>query len=267
MQDHRIVTAMGGGEPAVEAVKIFISTARESVDRKGCFTVALSGGNTPRKMHRMLAAQPYAAEVDWAYTHIFWVDERCVPRDDPDSNFGAAWKDFLSRVPIPGENLHAVKGELPPGKGAGDYEADLADFFGLGEGDFPVFDLIFLGMGGDGHTASLFPGDPALLETRRRVVAVRGGVPEVDRVTMTLPVLNGAKRIVFLVTGREKARTVRAVLCGESRLLPAARIQPRNGDLLWILDGEAAIGIERMDEAFEGEEQLGMSQDHATIDG
>jgi 6-phosphogluconolactonase len=245
MRDDRIIIAASGRELAARAVDIFVSTARAAVDRAGCFTVALSGGSTPCEMHRMLAAPPVLAEVPWAHTHIFWVDERCVVAGDPRSNFGAAREDFLSRVPVPGANLHPIRGVSPPPKGAADYELELVRFFGLEEGTFPVFDLVFLGMGEDGHTASLFPGDVALLEARRRVVAVRGGVPELNRVTMTLPVMNGAKRIVFLVTGSEKAQMVRTVLSGESPLPPAGMVCPSHGELLWLLDRGAASWLEK----------------------
>lgn len=193
----------------------------------------------------MLAAPPTVTAISWAKVHLFWVDERCVPADDPRSNFGTARKDFLSRVPIPEKNLHPAEGKSSPEKGAENYELELIRFFHLEEGEFPVFDLVFLGMGADGHTASLFPGDGALPEEKRRVVAVRGGMPFLNRVTMTLPVLNRARRIVFLAVGREKAETVKAVMSGDIPALPAGMIRPLEGELLWLLDQAAASRLER----------------------
>jgi 6-phosphogluconolactonase len=245
MQDYRLTLAASARELAARAVEIFVSSAGDAVDRSEIFTVAFSGGTTPRDMHRMLAAQPVVAEVPWTHSHIFWVDERCVVAGDPRSNFGTAWQDFLSRIPVPRENLHPIIGESSPEKGAADYELELLRCFRLEKGAFPAFDLIFLGMGEDGHTASLFPGDGALLEARRPVVAVRRRAPELHRVTMTLPVLNRAKRIVFMVTGSEKAQTVRAVLSGESPLLPAGMVRPSHGELLWLLDRGAASRLEK----------------------
>ena len=245
MSDPRVVIAVNAEELASMAAECFVSTAAESVARRGRFAVAISGGSTPREMHRMLAAPPALAAIPWAKVHLFWVDERCVPADDPRSNFGTARKDFLSRVPIPEKNLHPIQGEFPSERGAEDYELELIRFFHLGEGEFPAFDLVFLGIGADGHTASLFPGDGALHEEKRRVVAVQGGVPAPDRITMTLPVLNRARRIVFLAVGREKAETVKAVMSADLPALPAGMIRPLEGELLWLLDQEAASRLER----------------------
>ena len=193
----------------------------------------------------MLASPACLASIPWEKVHLFWVDERCVPADDVRSNFGTARKDFLSQVPIPEKNLHPVRGEFPPEKSAKDYESELIGFFRLEEEEFPAFDLIFLGMGADGHTASLFPGDKALLEEKRRVLAVRGGLPTLDRITMTRPVLNRARRIAFLVAGREKAQTVRAVVSGDDPSVPAGMIRPSQGELVWLLDRAAASLLEK----------------------
>lgn len=240
-----VVVAVNTEDLTSRAVECFVSAARESVGRRGRFAVAISGGSTPREMHRMLAAPPAFAAIPWAKVHFFWVDERCVPADDPRSNFGTARKDFLSRVPIPEKNLHPAQGASPPEKGAEDYELELIRFFHLEEGEFPSFDLVFLGMGADGHTASLFPGDGALREERRRVVAVRGGIPILNRITMTCPALNRARRIVFLVVGQEKAETLKAVMSGDIPTLPAGMIRPLQGDLLWLLDQAAASLLEK----------------------
>jgi 6-phosphogluconolactonase len=245
MRNPQVVIAVNAEELASMAAKCFVSTATESVARRGRFAVAISGGSTPREMHQMLAAPPALAAIPWAKVHLFWVDERCVPADDPRSNFGTARKDFLSQVPIPEKNLHPMQGEFPSERGAEDYELELIRFFHLEEGEFPVFDLVFLGMGADGHTASLFPGDGALHEGKRRVVAVRGGIPVLTRITMTLPVFNRARRIVFLAVGREKAETVKAVMSGHIPALPAGMIRPLEGELLWLLDQAAASRLER----------------------
>ena len=245
MSDPRVVIAVNAEELASMAAECFVSTAAESVARRGRFAVAISGGSTPREMHRMLAAPPALAAIPWAKVHLFWVDERCVPADDPRSNFGTARKDFLSQVPIPEKNLHPIQGEFPSEREAEDYELELIRFFHLGEGEFPAFDLVFLGIGADGHTASLFPGDWALHEERRRVVAVRGGIPVLNRITMTLPVLNRSRRIVFLAVGQEKAETVKAVMSGHLPALPAGMIRPSEGAVSWLLDQEAASRLER----------------------
>ena len=245
MRDPQVVIAVNAQELTSRAVECFVSAATESVARRGRFAVAISGGSTPREMHRMLAEPPSLAAIPWAKVHLFWVDERCVPADDPRSNFGTARKDFLSRVPIPEKNLHPAEGRSSPEKGAEDYELELIRFFHLEEGEFPVFDLVFLGMGADGHTASLFPGDGALHEEKRRVVAVRGGIPVLNRITMTCPVLNRARRIVFLAVGQEKAETVRAVMSADIPGLPAGMIRPLQGELMWLLDQAAASLLEK----------------------
>jgi 6-phosphogluconolactonase len=245
MRDHRVIVAANTEELTSRAAERFVSTAKESVARRGRFAVAISGGSTPREMHRMLAQPPSLAAIPWAKVHLFWVDERCVPADDPRSNFGTARKDFLRRIPLPEENLHPARGESPPEKGAEEYELELIRFFHLEEGEFPVFDLIFLGMGADGHTASLFPGDGAVQEEKRRVLAVQGGIPFLKRITMTRPVLNRARRIVFLVAGGQKAEMVRTVMSGDIPRFPAGMIRPLEGELMWILDRPAASLLQK----------------------
>lgn len=244
MIDASIRVASDSGELAAWAVERFITVARESAARQGRFLVALSGGETPREMHRRLAAPPVLSAVPWSSTHFFWVDERCVPRESPHSNFGAAWREFLSLVPVPNDHVHPVNGELPPEDGAAHYELELVRSFHLKNNELPVFDLVILGMGSDGHTASLFPESTALSEKKRRVISVHGGIPALDRITLTVPVLNRARHAVFLVSGAGKAETVKAVLSGAGASLPAGRICPVKGELLWLLDREAARLLE-----------------------
>jgi 6-phosphogluconolactonase len=188
----------------------------------------------------MLAEKPFSSEVPWEKTDIFWVDERCLPTGDPASNFGVAGKDFLGKVPLPAEQVHAMPGELQPDKGALRYQQELLDCFQPEIGQCPIFDLIFLGMGEDGHTASLFPGHDALDEDKRMVVAVKGGDPNVTRLTMTLSLLNRARQIVFLVSGKKKAGTLRTVFEERAIRLPVQRIRPLEGKVIWLLDSEAA---------------------------
>jgi len=220
---------------------IFQTAALTAVRQRGGFMVALSGGATPRGMHRTLAQKPFSSEVPWEKTDIFWVDERCVPESDPANNYGAAGKDFLKQVPVSAEQVHAMPSEVPPEKGALRYQQELLYYFQPEIGHCPIFDLVFLGMGGDGHTASLFPGHDALDEEERLIVAVKGGDPNVSRLTMTLPLLNRARQIVFLVSGTEKAETLRNVFREKGAGLPVQRIQPSEGDLIWLLDRKAAL--------------------------
>ena len=227
-------------ELAETAANIFTSTAKACVTKKNLFTVAISGGSTPRGMHKLLAEEPFRSDIQWNKTHIFWVDERCVPVDDPESNFGLAKKDFLERIPIPLEQIHPMAGEFAPEEGAKKYQEEMERVFQIQEEDFPTFDLIFLGMGNDGHTASLFPGAKSSRAPDRWVIAVKGGNPNVYRLTLTYDVLNRARRVCFMVSGKEKAPIVKTVLENKDARLPAQKIQPVQGELTWLLDREAA---------------------------
>lgn len=219
------------------AVDIFVEQAQSALRAKGRFAVALSGGSTPRAVYKLLADAPLA----WENIHLFWGDERCVPPDHADSNFRMTTESLLMRVHIPPENVHRIQGELAPELAAARYEQELRAFFG----DVPRFDLILLGLGDDGHTASLFPESPALHERTRWAAAVAHETPPpplVPRVTLTLSVLNAARQVVFLVSGGGKAARLAEVLRASmaSPSLPASMIQPDNGEILWLIDQSAA---------------------------
>ena len=222
------------------AIEIFSAAADECVERKGQFVVAISGGTTPRSFHKMLAQEPYLSDIRWDRIHLFWVDERCVHENHPASNYGAAKKDFLNRLPVSQNQIHAMPGDVPPEEGASKYQRELIDFFQREHEELPVFDLLFLGAGTDGHTASLFPGQQALKEREALVVAVKGGNPNVDRLTLTYPVLNQACHTVFLVSGRAKSEILKTIFENRQAGLPAQMIQPINGTLTWLVDREAA---------------------------
>jgi len=222
------------------AAEIFVAGARRSVDRKGLFSVAISGGSTPRRMHQMLAAEPYIHSIPWQNIHIFWVDERCVSQNSSESNYGTAKRDFIDDVPIPQSHLHWITCEPSLRKSVKEYQKTLKDVFSFERSRIPRFDLICLGMGADGHIASLFPGQKSLSEKEKLVVAVKGGDPNVNRITMTLPLLNQARHIVFMVTGEGKAKTVKKVLEDRKIRLPAQKIQPLKGRLTWLMDNGAA---------------------------
>ncbi|MCF8062626.1 MAG: 6-phosphogluconolactonase [Deltaproteobacteria bacterium] len=222
--------------------ELVLDAAERCVEAQGLFTIALSGGSTPREAHRLLGREPISRAFPWDRACFFWVDERCVAPADWASNYGNALRDFLGQVSLPPENVFPMPAELPPLEGARAYERVLSRFFDPPPGSFPRFDLTVLGLGSDGHTASLFPGHPALDETRRFVVPVRGGDPFMDRLTLTLPVLNHAARTVFMVAGRDKADAVRAVLDLEDPRLPASRV---SGNRAWLVDVEAATKLSR----------------------
>ncbi len=225
---------------ALRGVRIFSTSARESVNRNGRFVVALSGGSTPRRMNEMLGEETYCLKIPWDKVYLFWVDERCVPENDEASNYGAAKRAFLESVPIPKAHIYPMPGEISPEAGASSYEENIRDFFHLTETGKPIFDSILLGVGKDGHTASLFPGQKALEEGERLVVAVKGGEPNVSRLTLTYPVLNRARHIVFLASGKSKAEILKTILESKEMSLPAQKIQPVNGKLTWLLDQDAA---------------------------
>lgn len=231
----------GAWQAAAEAVT---ETIRSAVVTAGCASIAVSGGHTPRGMYRLLARHPYATRIPWDRLHLFWVDERLVSYDHPASNFGTArtdWIEFLPRAP---GGLHPVPVCEDGEASARRYEEEIRRHFHQRHLDGPVFDLILLGMGADGHTASLFPGSPILSERRRWAAAVKGGNPPMARVTLTYPVLNGAKNVVFLTMGESKAATVRHVFTGAGPVLPAQRIRPQAGRVLWVLDRAAAAQLQ-----------------------
>jgi 6-phosphogluconolactonase len=211
------------------------------------FTVALSGGSTPKKMFEILGNdERFKKQVKlgtWDYVHFFWGDERHVPPDHAESNYKLAYDSMLSPLGVREANIHRIKGELEDaGEAARQYEAEILRDFPVSEGQLPKFDLIFLGMGSDGHTASLFPGTKALQEENRLVVSNWVGKFYTERITMTAPLLNNAACVVFLVSGQDKALPVKAVLEGryEPQQLPAQLIRPESGKLTWLLDSAAA---------------------------
>ncbi len=224
------------------AAKFFAERAQEHSSTHGRFTVALSGGSTPKLLYTLLGSPPYSDSLPWQQLHFFWVDERCVSPDHPESNYKLAFDAFLSRISIPGPNIHRMRGEDYPAVAAQAYEEELRRFFG-GPG-VPVFDLIILGAGEDGHTASLFPGSEALREKARFVVPVMLPSPKINRITLTLPVLNHSAKVVVLVTGRAKAGVVREILEGGApQRYPAGLVRPENGDVVWFIDRDAAAGL------------------------
>jgi 6-phosphogluconolactonase len=239
-ENSRVIVTPGIERLAAEGAALFQRTAVASVARTGLFTVALSGGSTPRPMYRLLAEDPYRCGIPWPFTHLFWVDERLVPVTDPDSNFGSAERDFLKQLKIPTGNIHPMSSRQPPATAADDYEHELRRHFSRIASAYPVFDLIVLGVGEDGHTASIFPGDHSAVETTRWVAAVKGGTPKVARLTLTLPILNQARCVMYLISGSEKALVVRSLMTDASLRLPPQRIAPQHGEIIWLLDGEAA---------------------------
>jgi len=225
------------------AAAIMAQAIEAGVAATGAAVIAVSGGETPRGLHRLLVQPPWADTIPWERLHVFWVDERLVPYEDPASNFGAALADWIDRLPRPPAGLYPVPVGLPPEAAAERYARDLLRHFG--PGTEPIFDLVVLGIGDDGHTASLFPGHPVLDERACWTAAVKGGVPDVWRVTLTYPVLNRARQALFLVTGAGKADVVGRVLSGTDPALPAARVRPASGQVTWVLDTGAAERIER----------------------
>ena len=232
---------------AEEAARQFEAAATAAIAARGQFCVALAGGSTPADLYRTLAGVAYRDHIDWRRVFVYFSDERCVPPDHPDSNYRMARETLLDHAPLPRANVFRMAGELPPEEAARLYTRILHEDLGQ-RNRRPRFDLILLGLGDDGHTASLFPGMAALNERRRPVVATDVPAyvrPAVARVTFTLPLLNAAVQIIFLATGAAKAAAVQAVLAGSAPVvpLPAQRVQPRVGRVTWLLDEAAAAKL------------------------
>jgi 6-phosphogluconolactonase len=219
------------------AAERVLSSAESAIETRGAFSIALSGGSTPKALYTLLSAEPFRASIDWAKVYVFFGDERCVPPDDSESNYRMARESLLAKVPIPGDNVYRIRGELDPQEAAKEYDEILKDYFADGGPD-----VVLLGMGDDGHTASLFPGTEAPKELKRRCVA--NFVPKFNkwRVTMSAPFLNRAQEMMILVTGAAKAQRIAQVLEGPRvpDVLPIQLMSPASGRLAWIMDVGAA---------------------------
>lgn len=234
------------------AAEEFVRCALEATRASGRFVVALAGGSTPTRLYALLATDAYARRIDWARVHVFWGDERCVPPADPASNYRMARENLLDRVPVPERRVHRIRGADDPAEAAAAYERELRAAFATPDGPpQPTpgsrFDLVLLGMGDDGHTASLFPGTASVRERERWVVAQHVAAVSMWRVTVTPVVINAAAEVAFLVAGREKASTLRRVLEGpyQPDALPAQAIAPHPGRLCWFVDAAAAAELRR----------------------
>jgi 6-phosphogluconolactonase len=224
---------------SISAADLFNALAKRTIVTQGRFAAALSGGSTPRRFYSLIGSSLYRDKIDWNTVHLFWADERCVPRVHSESNFKLVADTVLSQVALPEENIHRIKGENKPDRAAEDYEQDIRSFFGSQA--VPVFDLIILGVGEDGHTASLFPGTAALRERTHLAMPVYLDPPGLNRVTLTLPMLNHATQVLFLVSGQTKAKMVHAIVeNGNPHNYPAGLVHPAHGSVAWFMDKEAA---------------------------
>ncbi len=238
-QGQRVIVLEREDEMADFMVKKWAEVSRAAVEEKGFFTVAISGGKTPIPLYRRLALS--GGGLDWEKTHIFLVDERFVPFQHRDSNFHMLKDTLLDQVPIPRQNIHPVPvGEATAQIAARKYEEDLTIFFKLLAGELPELDLILLGIGEDGHTASLFPGKPFSNEPNGLAIAVKLNEISHPRISLTLPVINNAKNILFLVRGANKAEVLERVIQKKDAALPASMVSPQRGSLIFVLDPEAS---------------------------
>jgi 6-phosphogluconolactonase len=230
-----------------KAAEVIMGLMAETLNTKTHFSIALSGGSTPKSLFTLLADDvSLRTQVDWDKVHFFWGDERHVPPDHPDSNFRMAYEAMLSKVPVQETNIHRVRAEeQDASKAAEEYEDELRTFFNLKPGELPRFDCVLLGMGPDGHTASLFPGTEALREQKRLVVSNWVEKFRTHRITLTAPAINNADCIIFLVSGEEKAEVLREVLEGEknTELFPSQLIKPSHGKLLWLVAQSATTKL------------------------
>lgn len=240
MSGRTVIVVDDPQQLAKHAADLFLKEAETSVKAGGRFVVAVSGGSTPRAMHRLLSRGPYDKTVPWEHTHLFWVDERLVPYGDDASNFGTARTEWIENIAIPKAQVHPMPVEVQPKDSAELYHKEIEMLFQKLENGYPVFDLIFLGIGSDGHTASLFPGMSLEKTKGKWVLPVKGGEPHVDRLTFTFQLINRARHVVFLVSGAKKAGMVAKLLGRKATKLPAEFIRPAKGKLTWLLDSDAA---------------------------
>jgi 6-phosphogluconolactonase len=228
------------------AAETITTLAREAVAERGEFHLVLSGGGTPSPVYVLMSEPGYLERFPWPQTHVYWGDERNVPAGDPGSNYGQAQKLLLGKVPLQQRHVHRIKGELSPLEAAADYRQQLQEL-GSAEKPWPIFDVVLLGMGGDGHTASLFPGIFNPLEETSAVMAVQADYKDrpANRVTLTPLILNDARTIIVLVKGGQKAEAVASILNGpeDKKRWPIHRIRPASGRIFWLMDEAAAAGL------------------------
>ncbi len=241
----QVIVCEDGAEVARRAAERFIEIAHEATNANGKFSVALAGGSTPKKLYELLASDEYRDQIEWPKVHIFFGDERCVPPDDAESNYRMANEAMLARVPVPPQNVHRMVGDGDAVANARLYEDELRGYFD--EEQWPRFDLVLLGMGDDGHTASLFPGSQALQETSAWATANWVEKFQTFRITLSAPAINHAAHVLFLITGAGKAARLPEVINGErdTNRLPSQLIQPQaaGGNLEWLIDKDAAANL------------------------
>jgi len=235
MSGKRLVVYDGAAALAMAAADIFVESFHAALREKGFFTAVLSGGGTPLELYMLLASPEYSGKIDWASTHLLWGDERCVPPEDDQSNFESAWEALVSKVDIPRQNIHRIKGELPPQQAASEYEGEIRSLLGIAPDELPSFDLVLLGLGADGHTLSIFPDTDAHRNPHGLVMA--NYVPKLKawRVTMTPDAISLARKTLFLAAGSAKALALKGMLKGD---YPAGAVTGE--DVLVFADNEAA---------------------------
>ena len=244
--EHRVLIFSTHKELSYLAASHVQALSAQAIRARGRFTMALSGGSLPKLLALSLTKAPIRDIIDWSAWHIFWADERCVPLTDPDSNYRLAQEQIFNQVKIPPAQIYAINDTLKPETIATAYQATLAQVLQPAPGEYPRFDLILLGLGEDGHTASLFPDHPLLKETERWVLPIFDSPkPPPERITLSLPVINNAHHVAFLATGAGKADILSQILEPQptASLPPAGRIQPDDGQLTWFLDDQAAAKL------------------------
>lgn len=240
----QLIVKKNPADLAKAAADFIARRIKDVLKKQDRFTIALSGGSTPKALHELLAKSPYAEQIPWLQLHVFWGDERYVPLDDPQSNAGMAYDTLLGHVFTPDDQIHVWRTDLEPDAAAADYDRILHDYF---NDSGPTFDLVLLGMGDDGHTLSLFPGTDVVHERTAWTKAYFLDAQNMYRLTLTAPLVNRAACVLFLVAGPKKASLLRAVLEGEYRpdTYPAQAIKPVSGELVWMVDEQAAAELSR----------------------
>lgn len=245
MTSGEIVRLADADAVAEEAARRWAAIAQKAVEERESFSVALAGGSTPKRLYQLLASEGWSTRLPWNRTHVFFGDERRVPHGDPDSNYRMARETLLDFVPIPKDQIYPMEGTGLIKASMRDYERKLKRYFDHGRREFPRFDLILLGMGTDGHTASIFPGTRAVSDLDHAVLVYAVPQLHTERITLTLPVLNNARNVLFMAVGANKADTLSTVLEGprNASTYPSQAVNPVDGSLVWLVDQAAAANL------------------------